>query len=261
MSRTLIKLRLRNTLKKLKRIEFDRQNQYNREVAPQEMLDFLAMIYGIKPVVLIGRGFDDQQWISGVRRVARDMNLYEIEGAKWNAEPESCEFLRWLAKEDQSNLLANLVSYICKSRSTADLLNTICNKRSITIKDESFLLGYPRCCVEEHYLRHRMMDQGMRLMLNRTAKGDESEIIRLIKEDVAMSPETEEEKKLITEAKRCVSAPYTSILMCRTCETNTNSPALLLSKRYKKLAEMIDLAFASEIEISQQDMRFRHFPT
>ena len=80
MSRTLIKLRLRNTLKKLKRIEFDRQNQYNREVAPQEMLDFLAMIYGIKPVVLIGRGFDDQQWISGVRRVARDMNLYEIEG-------------------------------------------------------------------------------------------------------------------------------------------------------------------------------------
>ena len=98
-------------------------------------------------------------------------------------------------------------------------------------------------------------------MLNRTAKGDESEIIRLIKEDVAMSPETEEEKKLITEAKHCVSAPYTSILMCRTCETNTNSPALLLSKRYKELAEMIDLAFASEIEISQQDMRFRHFPT
>ena len=254
MSRTLSKLRLRNTLKKLKRIDFDRQNQYNRAVAPQEMLDFLAMIYGIKPVVLIGRGFDDQQWISGVRRLARDMNLYEIEGAKWNAEPESCEFLRWHDKEDKSNRSANLVSYICKSQSTAELLNSICDKGSITIKDESFLLGYPRCCVEDHYFRRRMMDQGLRLMLIRTAKGDESEIIRLIKEDVAMSPETEEETKFITEATRCVSAPYTSILMCRTCETNTNSPALLLSKRYKELAEMIDLAFASEIEISQQDM-------
>ena len=256
MSRTLIKLRLRNTLKKLKRIDFDRQNQYNREVAPQEMLDFLAMIYGLKPVVLIGRGFDDQQWISGVRRIARDMNLYDIEGEKWNAEPESSEFLRCPAREDQSNLFANLVSYICKSRSTADMLNMICDRGSITIKDESFLLGYPRCCVEEHYFRQRMMDQGIRLMLNRTAKGDESETTRLIKKDVAMSPETEEEKKLITEATRCVSAPYTSILMCRTCETNANSPARLLSKRYKELAEMIDLAFASEIEISQQGLNF-----
>ena len=256
MSRTLIKLRLRNTLKKLKRIDFDRQNQYNREVAPQEMLDFLAMVYGIKPVVLIGRGFDDQQWISGVRRIARGMNLYEIEGAKWDAESESCEFLRWHGKEDQSNRSANLVSYICKSRATADLLNSICDKGSITIKDESFLLGYPRCCVEEYYFQQRMMDKGLGLMLNRTAKGDESEIIRLIKEDVAMSPETEEERKLITEATRCVSAPYTSVLMCRTCETNTNSPALLLSKRYKELAEMIDLTFASEIEISQQGLIF-----
>ena len=66
MSKSVDKPRLRNALKKLRRIPFDREDPYNLATAPLEMLEFLAMIAGLKPVVLIGRGFDDQNWIKGV---------------------------------------------------------------------------------------------------------------------------------------------------------------------------------------------------
>ena len=56
MLKSVDKPRLRNALKKLRRIPFDRGDPYNQAIAPQEMLDFLAMISGLKPVVLIGRG-------------------------------------------------------------------------------------------------------------------------------------------------------------------------------------------------------------
>jgi hypothetical protein len=44
------RVRLRNALKKLRNIEIDRSDEANRMIAPQEMLDFLAMAAGIKPV-------------------------------------------------------------------------------------------------------------------------------------------------------------------------------------------------------------------
>ena len=44
-------------------------------------------------------------------------------------------------------------------------------------------------------------------------------MIRLVKEDVGMSPETDEEVKCTTEATRFVSSSMdTNIMMCRTCE-------------------------------------------
>ena len=89
-------------------------------------------------------------------------------------------------------------------------------------------------------------------MLHRLADGDEAEMTRIVREDVSMSPETEEEIKCITEATRIVSAPYTSIVMCRTCEKNKNSPARSISRMFKQLSETVDLNFAAEIEIRQR---------
>ena len=45
---------LRNALKKLRAVPFDRNEYANVMIAPQEMLDFLAMVAGIKPVYLLG---------------------------------------------------------------------------------------------------------------------------------------------------------------------------------------------------------------
>ena len=50
------RVRLRNALTKLRSIAYDRNDHANRMIAPQEMLDFLAMAAGIKPVPLRNPG-------------------------------------------------------------------------------------------------------------------------------------------------------------------------------------------------------------
>jgi hypothetical protein len=62
---------LRSTLKKLRALPLDGTGPANIMMAPQEMLDFLAIRAGIKPVHLLGRGFDDAKWIEGVLAMAR----------------------------------------------------------------------------------------------------------------------------------------------------------------------------------------------
>ena len=147
MLKSVDKPRLRNALKKLRRIPFDRGDPYNQAITPQEMLDFLAMISGLKPVVLIGRGFDDPQWVKGVKSIANEMRLHVIQGLKWHAQPELIGLPEWYASTDQEKLSENPVFYICKSRSISKIAFEICNAGSITIEQESFLLGYPHCCV------------------------------------------------------------------------------------------------------------------
>ena len=51
-------------------------------------------------------------------------------------------------------------------------------------------------------------------MLERLSSGDKSEMMRLVREDVPMSPETDEEIECMREATRTVVAPFTSIVMC-----------------------------------------------
>jgi hypothetical protein len=87
MSRTIDKFRLRQALRKLRQIPFNRDDPADAATAPQEMLDFLAMLAGLKPVVLLGRGFDDHRWIAGVSAIARKMSLHLVTGPKWEAEP------------------------------------------------------------------------------------------------------------------------------------------------------------------------------
>ena len=74
------KSRLRNTLKKLNRLVTAEQNS---EIRAQEALDFLSMAAGEKPVMLLGRGYNEQNWIKGVLQIASDAKLQIIEGPFW----------------------------------------------------------------------------------------------------------------------------------------------------------------------------------
>ena len=89
------KPRLRNALKKLRQVPLDHTNPANVAMAPQEMLDYLAMLAGLKPVCLVGRGFDDSDWVAGVERLAREMRLQVVNGAKWHAESEHAGLPDW----------------------------------------------------------------------------------------------------------------------------------------------------------------------
>ena len=52
---------LRNTLKKLIAIGVSLKDVHEHATAAQETLDFLAMLAGLKPVMMLGRGFDNTQ--------------------------------------------------------------------------------------------------------------------------------------------------------------------------------------------------------
>jgi hypothetical protein len=55
-------------------------------VSAQGTLEFAAMLIGMKPVFLLGRGFDDKAWISVVSRSASEMRVGWVEDAFWNPD-------------------------------------------------------------------------------------------------------------------------------------------------------------------------------
>ncbi len=243
------KVRLRNTLKKLRQIEFDRSDASNLAMTPQEMLDFLAMLAGLKPVYLLGRGFEDPTWIKGIIALAKDAKLHVFSGPRWEAGPE---------QDGLSDVYADIlaeppakttpVTYISKLRNVASELASITSGCSITIKQEARLLGYPLCCVRDHYYRGRMMKDAMHQMLLRTSGGSIPEMQRLIRYDVEMTPTTPEEVAGIQAATRLIWAPFTSFCMCLSCASTSNSPARLISNQFETLARLIDARLVAEIE-------------
>jgi hypothetical protein len=246
------RVRLRNTFKKLRNIEFDRSDDANRMIAPQEMLDFLAMVAGIKPVFLMGRGFDDPAWIKGVSALAREMSLHVVCGSEWEARHDACPDLpQWYIDFMEGRAIPREVFYIAKTRGLKEEVSACCSTRTITIEQEARLLGYPVCCVRDHYRRSERMDHGFYLMLARGSKGDIDEMKRIVRKDVGMMPETPDEIAAIKDAEHMVPAPFTSFNMCNQCVVNPRSPAREISGRFERLAQDIDSSLANEIAVSQ----------
>lgn len=254
------KPRFRNALKKLRQVRFDRSDHANVGMAPQEMLDFLAMLAGLKPVCLVGRGFDDPDWVAGVEALARGMNLNVISGPKWHAQPEHKGLPDWYAEVEVPRPAERPVLYICKSRSIAGEVRAVCTSSKISMEQEAHLLGYPPCCVRDHYRRSRMFHEGFTLMLHRTSGGDEDEMRRILREDEQMIAETEQEKTLLGEATVQGSAPFTSLNMCPACSGDPDSPAMRMSRQYEALARVIDPGLVSEISWFQDALRAASMP-
>jgi hypothetical protein len=212
------------------------------------MLDFLAMLAGLKPVFLLGRGFDDPSWIEGVSAVASGMNLHVLTGPKWEVEPGNIGLPDWYAevapknpKDDQS------VFYICKLKSTATKVNDVCSSGIITMEQEASLLGYPACCVQHHYQSVRAMNSGFNRMLQRYSKGDIEEMKRIVREKVGVTPETPEEISDFWLVSNLQPAPFTSFYMCATCATSPRSPAQRISTMFESLARAVDRTLVEEI--------------
>jgi hypothetical protein len=127
------KAALRNTLKKLRRIPFDEANYANVMMAPQEMLDFLAMTAGLKPVCLVGRGFDDPSWINGVVELAQQMKLHVIQGWPWEAVgDESPDWFREVSQENPKP--QGDIVYICRARGPAEAVAKCCAARPLLLR-------------------------------------------------------------------------------------------------------------------------------
>ena len=245
MTRIANKALLRSVYRKLGAVPFDRSDAGHRLDAAQDRLDFLAMLAGLKPVFLLGRGFDDPQWVGGVLRIAADLALRAVEGPYWDANLEEEGLPAWFATRLREGLSGCRAYYVARARSVADEAAEVCENGRPTPAQEARLLGYPECCVLAHYERSRRYRATWLGMLERAAAGDETEMRRLLRSGAPLEPESGAAQAALADALAATPAPHTSVDMCEDCQASPDSPAMRLSRRYAALAKAVDPGFAA----------------
>ena len=235
------KSRLRNTLKKLSSHAPGNEDPH---ASAQEALDFLSMMAGKKPVMLLGRGYNEQTWIKGVLQIALDAKLHVIEGPFWDASADAGAgsfFPDWYLDHTRAAFADHRAWYICRARNVANEVAEIFETAAITVEQEARLLNYPECCVRTHY--ERAADyQGIWLdLLLRKVDGDEVKAMEFLVENRQIEPETAEDLKRLEVAMRTIPAPFTSINACDACvDGGPDAPANVKSLEGRKLAGDID---------------------
>ena len=235
------KSRIRNTLKKLSRLAAGDEDP---RPSAQEALDFLSMMAGEKPVMLLGRGYNEQIWIKGVLQIASDARLQIVEGPFWDASADAgagADLPDWYLDHTRAAFAEHRAWYICRARAVADEVAEICETAAITVAQEARLLNYPECCVRAHY--HRAAEyQGIWLdLLRRKADGDDDKAMELLAGNEPLEPETDEDVKRLEAAMKTIPVPFTSINACDAClDGGPNAPANIKSLEGRKLAAEID---------------------
>jgi len=245
------KSRLRNTLKKLKKIPSDRTDMREAQAGAQEALDFLAMMAGEKPVMLLGRGYNDPIWIKGVLQVATNTKLHIVEGPFWDASPDAgagADLPDWYLDHTRRAFTEHRAWYISRAKSAADEVAEICETATITVADEARLLNYPDCCVRAHYDRAAEYQRIWLDMLRRKAGGDDQKAADLLAANEPLEPETDEDIKRLEAAMRAIPVPFTSINACDACiNGGPSAPANVKSLEGRALANEIDEGLSRSI--------------
>lgn len=238
------KAKLRNTLRKLKAIPADTSDPHDARASAQEALDLLSAMAGLKPVMLLGRGYNDPAWIKGVLQVAADAGLHIVEGPFWDASADAgagADLPDWYLDHTRRAFAEHRAWYICRARATADEVAKLCETAAITVAEEARLLGYPECCVRDHYRRAADYQRVWLDLLRRKAGGDDRKAAELLASNEPLAPETDDDRKRLEAAMRTVPVPFTSINACEACVNGGPvAPANLKSLAGRKFAAEVD---------------------
>lgn len=240
-------LRPRTALRKL-RAAAGPASTADAAATAQEMLDFLAMVDGMKPVYVLGRGLIDAAWQAGVAGVAADLGLRVVEGPYWDVPGGMAGLPAWYVDHTAAELAPFTARYICRTRAVADEVAAICRAGGRTsVEQEARLLDYPACCVAAHYGRNAAFHRASLAVLHRAAGGEEEEMRRLLAEGAALRPESDAEQAALEACMTVTPCPYTSFNMCLPCCADADRPAAQTSLRYARLAHAVDPALAGQI--------------
>ena len=147
----------------------------------QEILDFLAMAAGLKPVFLLGRGLDSPQWVADASGLAGDFGFHVVQGPYWDATPFG-KFPNWYRDHTVVQLAPFRATYVCSSNETAHEIDSINDAGGrLSMSTEARLLGYPACCVVAHYDRAVRYHQAIFSILKRFAGGDDAQMQALLR--------------------------------------------------------------------------------
>jgi len=230
--------KLRKAAERLKQIPWDTTSNFNRLVAPQEILDYLAMLGGVKPVYILGRGFDDPLWIRGIRGLSVDLGLFVLDGLPW--EPLAIEgpLPLWYREYLRRLELQHVVSYIARLEPVAEEVFPFSQSGHATEADEARLLGYPECCVRAYHATLRKINEAEFGIALRDSGGHPEKLRTRLKEGFVIEARNEEEARALEP--NWVLGPFTSVFLCESCQAAENSPGRRLSDRMDRFLAKVD---------------------
>jgi hypothetical protein len=230
--------KLRKTAERLKQIPWDTTSNYNRLVAPQEILDFLAMLGGLKPVYALGRGFDDPQWIRGIRELSVDLGLFVLDGMPWEPPEAEGPLPLWYREYLRRLKLGRVVSYVARLEPVAEEVLPLTQSGLVTEADEARLLGYPECCVRAYHATLRAISLAEYQIALRDSGGDPERLRARLNDGFVIEARDEPEAQALEP--NWVLAPFTSVFLCEPCQASPDSPGKHLSARMSRFLAKID---------------------
>jgi hypothetical protein len=230
--------KLRKAAERLKQIPWDTTSNYNRLVAPQEILDFLAMLGGLKPIYVLGRGFDDPQWIRGIRELSVDLGLFVLDGLPWEPAEIEGPLPLWYREYLRSLEVRRVVSYIARLEPVAEEVLPLSQSGLVTEADEARLLGYPECCVRAYHATLWAISEAEYRIALRDSRGDAERVRARLNEGFVIEARDEAEARALEP--NWVLAPFTSVFLCATCQAGPDSPGGRLSGRMNRFLAKID---------------------
>jgi hypothetical protein len=237
---------LRGIYRKLSDLAVSLAENADSDDVPQEILDFLAMASGLKPVLLLGRG-TAPQWVEGAAGIARDFGFHVGEGPLWDATPFG-KFPGWYRDHALAQLAPLSAVYVCADADVAREVEAVnAGGGRLPMTAEARLLGYPDCCVVAHYDRAVRYHQAIYAILRRLGEGDAERMQALLQGGAAMAPRTPFEISHMAAAFDLHPAPFGSWNRCPYCARHDDSPSAELSRRYESLAREIDPVFAQRL--------------
>ncbi len=231
--------KLRNTLRKLRASIAEPVTPEDAEAMAQDLLDFLAVQAGTKPVQMLARDYGGAYWNTAIVDIAERYGFTIIEGPQWRIGSYD-RFPDWLHEHVYDTLSRTHHRYICRDRRTAREVSELCGSDIATIEQEARLLNYPRCCVERHHERS-VQYFGVFLGNLRRHAGDDKAAARLLADGYTLTDPTPDEVNALMELITVAAAPFTSFHACEACLANgTAAPAQLKVREGLQLARAVD---------------------
>ena len=211
----------------------------DRTVLAQDLIDVAAAAAGLKPSAVVGFGYSLTDAARQVGAAARVAGMVVAECRPWRATCDVENLPAWYADEVAG--LYEAVRVLVFAPRPEELRALSASTAPLTGLLEATALGYPQCCVDAYHQRRNAYHLLNLRMLSRQTDGNEEAMKRLFRAGVTIAPKDDAEADDLTKVTRTVFAPFTSIAICDACDTNDDSPARRISKRFRSFAEQSDM--------------------
>ena len=236
---------LRSLLRDLQGMRFDREGKASDLEILIDYLEIVAVACGEKPAHLQGQGMRSTDFMHALRGVAAAHGLLVMQTGPLlprflRAPTYDARFFEWeLQRDREERAREGNVLWVYRDRE----LEPAIRKASEGETDVSAVLGYPACCVREHFEAGvRMSEATVRGYQTQYGAKDAEDFIRLAKENAAVTIPAADRPQIRH------SFSYVQFSPCRECAESPTSPGAEINWAMKRLASRLSPAFQRAIE-------------